>query len=150
MTIAHARSCNANACCCIQVRCGALLGGPRRTLGVVLILAALSTSIQGCATPAAVPPPARSAEPVPLAVLTEPIPLESADPRDDPYLSQLRQKIKEKWGYPCVRDTSARTCDYKTTKLVIVVSILQDGRVAQVTVKEAADHKIMTTTLWPP
>src|SRR5438270_657545 len=41
----------------------------------------------------------------------EPIPLDSSDPRYNDYLDRVRRMIKEKWGYPCIKDVSTGNCD---------------------------------------
>ena len=59
----------------------------------------------------------------------EPIPLDSSDPKYNDYLERVRRMIKEKWGYPCIKDIATGHCDYKSARLVIVFGILKDGRV---------------------
>jgi TonB family protein len=51
--------------------------------------------------------------------------------------------IKEKWGYPCVKDGNVTgQCDYKSAQLVIVFDIIKSGRVSQVRVQETSGYKI--------
>ena len=57
----------------------------------------------------------------------EAIPLDSEDPNYNDYLDQVRRRIKEKWGYPCVG--TPRNCEYKTASLDVHFGILKDGRV---------------------
>src|SRR5439155_440999 len=45
----------------------------------------------------------------------EPIPLDSADPKYNDYLERVRRMIKEKWGYPCIKDI-------ETGRLVVAVA----------------------------
>jgi hypothetical protein len=42
----------------------------------------------------------------------EPVPLDSTDPRYNDYLDRVRRMIKEKWGYPCIKDAATGSCDY--------------------------------------
>ena len=44
-----------------------------------------------------------------------------------PYLELVRQKIRTKWGYPCVRDIATGRCDYKRVTVVIAFDILKNG-----------------------
>jgi TonB family protein len=71
----------------------------------------------------------------------DPIPLDSVDARYSDYLEQIRRRIKEKWGYPCVRN-SAGGCDHYDTSLVIHFGILKDGRVPFVDVVRRSDHAV--------
>ena len=64
----------------------------------------------------------------------EPIPLDSRDPRYSDYLDRIRRMIKEKWGYPCVKNDSTQECEYKTALLVIEFGIARDGKVPFVNV----------------
>jgi TonB family protein len=70
----------------------------------------------------------------------DPMPLDSQDERYSEYLEQVRRRIKEKWGFPCVR--TARGCDHYTTSLDVHFGILKDGRVQFVDVVKASDHAI--------
>jgi TonB C terminal len=72
----------------------------------------------------------------------DPIPLDSVDERYSEYLEQIRRRIKEKWGFPCVRNPSTRECDHYTTSLDVHFGILKDGRVQFVDVVKASDHSI--------
>jgi TonB family protein len=70
----------------------------------------------------------------------DPIPLDSDDARYSDYLEQIRRRIKEKWGYPCVR--TARGCDHHATSLDVHFGILKDGRVQFVDVVRSADYSV--------
>src|SRR5207248_4299199 len=72
----------------------------------------------------------------------EPIALDSADPKYTDYLDQGRRRIKEKWGFPCVKNDSTRQCEYKTTHLVIEFGIAKDGKVPFVTVLRSSGYPI--------
>jgi TonB family protein len=72
----------------------------------------------------------------------DPVPLDSADERYSEYLEQVRRRIKEKWGFPCVRNPATRGCDHHTTSLDVHFGILKDGRVQFVDVVKSADHSI--------
>src|SRR5437773_217950 len=72
----------------------------------------------------------------------EPIPLDSNDPKFNDYLERIRRMIKEKWGYPCVKDLVNGHCDYKSARLVIVFGILKDGRVPTVEVAQQSGYPI--------
>jgi TonB family protein len=72
----------------------------------------------------------------------EPIRLDSTDPRYSDYLDRIRRMIKEKWGYPCVKNASTRACDYKTTNLVIEFGIARDGVVPFVNVLRPSGYQI--------
>jgi protein TonB len=72
----------------------------------------------------------------------EPIPLDSSDPKFNDYLERIRRMIKEKWGYPCVKDLANGHCDYKSARLVIVFGILKDGRVPVVEVAQQSGYPI--------
>ena len=49
------------------------------------------------------------------------------DSHFSPYLELVRQRIREKWGYPCVRDIATGHCDYKRVMVVIAFDILKNG-----------------------
>jgi len=72
----------------------------------------------------------------------EPIPLDSDNPRFNDYLEQVRRRIKEKWGYPCVVKDGGRNCEYKTASLDVQFGILKDGRVQFVEVVRQSDYAI--------
>jgi protein TonB len=72
----------------------------------------------------------------------EPIPLDSANPKHSDYLDQIRRRIKEKWGFPCVKNESTRQCEYKTTQLVIEFGVAKDGKVPFVTVLRSSGYPI--------
>jgi TonB family protein len=59
----------------------------------------------------------------------EPIPLDSRDPKYSDYLDRIRRMIKERWGYPCVKNGGTGQCEYKTAQLVIEFGIAKDGNV---------------------
>jgi TonB family protein len=72
----------------------------------------------------------------------EPIPLDSVNPKYTDYLDQVRRRIKEKWGFPCVKNDVTRQCEYKTTQLVIEFGIAKDGKVPFVTVLRSSGYPI--------
>jgi outer membrane biosynthesis protein TonB len=72
----------------------------------------------------------------------EPIPLESSDPQFNDYLDRVRRMIKEKWGYPCIKNVASGHCDYKSARLVIVFGILKDGRVPVVAVAQESGYEV--------
>src|SRR5437867_9571633 len=72
----------------------------------------------------------------------EPIPLDSADPKYNDYLERVRRMIKEKWGYPCIKDVSTGHCDYKSARLKIVFGILRDGRVPMLEIAQQSGYPI--------
>ncbi len=72
----------------------------------------------------------------------EPIPLDSADPKFSDYLDRVRRMIKERWGYPCVKNVSTGQCEYKTAHLVIEFGILRDGKVPFVNVLQPSGYGI--------
>jgi homeobox protein ESX1 len=72
----------------------------------------------------------------------EPIPLDSADPRYSDYLDQIRRRIKDKWGYPCVKNDHTRECEYKTAQLVIEFGIAKDGKVPFINVVRSSGYPI--------
>jgi len=72
----------------------------------------------------------------------EPIPLDSSDPKFNDYLDRIRRMIKEKWGYPCIKDSTTGHCDYKSARLVIVFGILKDGRVPMLEVAQQSGYEV--------
>jgi len=72
----------------------------------------------------------------------DPVPLDSVDERYSEYLEQVRRRIKEKWGFPCVRNPETRGCDHYTTSLDVHFGILKDGRVQFVDIVKASEHSI--------
>src|SRR2546422_1431918 len=72
----------------------------------------------------------------------EPIPLDSSGPKYNDYLDRVRRMIKEKWGYPCIKDAVSGHCDYKSARLVIVFGILKDGRVPMLEVSQQSGYGI--------
>jgi TonB family protein len=75
-------------------------------------------------------------------IVGDPIPLDSEDQRYSEYLEQVRQRIKEKWGFPCVRRPGTAECEPHTTSLEVEFGILKDGRVQFVDLVRSADHGI--------
>ncbi|OGL19083.1 MAG: hypothetical protein A3F92_02030 [Candidatus Rokubacteria bacterium RIFCSPLOWO2_12_FULL_71_22] len=73
----------------------------------------------------------------------EPIPLDSKDPKYNDYLDRVRRMIKEKWAFPCVRDTATGGCEYHTAQLQIEFGIAKDGRVPFVTLRRPSGFDIM-------
>jgi outer membrane biosynthesis protein TonB len=72
----------------------------------------------------------------------EPIPLDSTDPKFNDYLDRIRRMIKDKWGYPCIKDVATGHCDYKSARLVIVFGILKDGRVPTLEVAQQSGYGV--------
>jgi TonB family protein len=70
----------------------------------------------------------------------EPIRLDSEDPRYNDYLEQIRRRIQEKWGYPCIK--TERSCEFKEATLDIEFGILKDGRVQFVEVVRPSEYQI--------
>jgi TonB family protein len=68
------------------------------------------------------------------------VPLDSRDPKFSDYLERVRRKIKDNWGYPCIKN--GRECEYKTAQLQIEFGIAKDGRVAFVTVRRVSGWDI--------
>lgn len=71
----------------------------------------------------------------------EPIPLDSRDPKFSDYLDRVRRMIKERWGFPCVKNPVTRECEYKSAQLVVEFGIAKDGRVPFV--------NVMRSSGWP-
>jgi TonB family protein len=72
----------------------------------------------------------------------EPIPLDSTDARYSDYLDQVRRRIKDKWGFPCVKNESTRACEYKTAQLIIEFGIAKNGKVPFITVLRSSGYAI--------
>jgi outer membrane biosynthesis protein TonB len=72
----------------------------------------------------------------------DPIPLDSPDGRYSDYLEQVKRKITEKWGYPCVKNTRTRDCEAITTSLDVQFGILKDGRIQYVEIVRVSDNAI--------
>jgi TonB family protein len=72
----------------------------------------------------------------------DPVPLDSDDQRYNEYLEQVRRRIKEKWGFPCVRNPSTRECEHHSTSLDVHFGILRDGRVQFVDIVRQSDHAV--------
>jgi outer membrane biosynthesis protein TonB len=62
------------------------------------------------------------------------IPLGSTDGAYGGYLDRVRRMIKEKWGYPCVKDVASGHCEYKSGEVLIEFGIFKDGRVPYIKV----------------
>jgi TonB family protein len=75
-------------------------------------------------------------------IIGEPIPLDSKDPDFSDYLERVRQLIKRNWGYPCVKNTDTRECEYKSARLVVDFGILRQGPVQFVEVRQASGWSI--------
>jgi TonB family protein len=82
---------------------------------------------------------ARPSELTPLGP-TEPIPLDSPDPRYSAYLEQVRKRITEKWQYPCVK--TKQSCEYKEPALELDFGILPDGQLQFVKVVQTSEYPI--------
>jgi TonB family protein len=76
------------------------------------------------------------------AIEGEPIALDSTDPRYSDYLDQIRRRIKDKWGYPCVKNDSTRECEYKTAQLIIEFGIAKDGKVPFINIVRSSGYPI--------
>jgi TonB family protein len=72
----------------------------------------------------------------------EPIPLDSVDPRYSDYLDQVRRHIKDKWGYPCVKNDRTRECEYKTVQLIVEFGIAKNGTVPFINVVRSSGFAI--------
>jgi TonB family protein len=72
----------------------------------------------------------------------EPIPLDTADARYSEYFDRVRRMIKERWGYPCVKNVLTRECEYKTASLIVEFGIAKDGRVPFITVRQSSGWPI--------
>ena len=59
---------------------------------------------------------------------TEPIPLDTVDPRYAAYLTLVRDKIKSHWLYPCVKSSSTGDCAYNSTRRSLSTRMRQPGR----------------------
>ena len=75
-------------------------------------------------------------------IVGDPIPLDSDNPRYNEYLELVRRRIKEKWGFPCVRSASGRECEAHETSLEVHFGILKDGQVPFVEIVRVSDHVI--------
>jgi TonB family protein len=71
----------------------------------------------------------------------DPIPLDSEDARFSDYLEQVRRRIKDKWGFPCVRKPGGE-CQGHTTSLDVQFGILKDGSLQFVDIIRSADYEI--------
>jgi TonB family protein len=71
-----------------------------------------------------------------------PIPLDSTDARFSDYLEQIRRRIQEKWGFPCVRSTATRPCEVHDASLDVHFGILKDGRVQFVDLVRSSQFEI--------
>jgi len=68
----------------------------------------------------------------------QPIPLDSIDPRYGDYLTQVRERIKSRWSYPCVDDKATGRCEHLNARLLLEFGITTDGQVPYVTVRESS------------
>jgi TonB family protein len=71
-----------------------------------------------------------------------PIPLDSTDERFNDYLEQIRRRIQEKWGFPCVRSAASRQCEVHDASLDVHFGILKDGRVQFVDLVRSSQYDI--------
>jgi len=93
---------------------------------MAVVLLALTASLEGCSTTS----------------VADPVPLHSTDPRYGEYLDRVRQMIKAKWGYPCVRNDVMAPCEYKSAKLTIQFGLREDGQVDYITVIKKSEWEI--------
>jgi TonB family protein len=106
------------------------------------ILAALVLVLTGCATQSQETVPRSLTSPLPSrrlgddaifghgGILGPPIAADSTDPLYSDYLEHVRQRIQERWGYPCVR--AGQSCDYKNASVEAEFGILKNGRLQYV------------------
>ena len=73
----------------------------------------------------------------------EPIPLDSKEPRYSDYLDRVRRMIRDKWAFPCVRDTASGRCEYHSAQLQVEFGIAKDGHVPFVTLRRQSGYDIM-------
>jgi hypothetical protein len=71
-----------------------------------------------------------------------PIRLDSTDERFSDYLEQIRRRIQEKWGFPCVRSSVTRQCEVHDATLDVHFGILKDGRVQYVDLVRSSEFDI--------
>ncbi len=71
----------------------------------------------------------------------EPIPLDSSDAKFSDYLDRLRRRIKDKWGFPCIRGGPG-VCEYKTTSLIVEFGILKNGQLQFIEIVQSSGFPI--------
>ena len=76
----------------------------------------------------------------------EPIRLDSRDldPKYRKYFEDVRQMIKDKLRYPCVKEEVR--CSYKTTQLVVDFGVGKDGSVPHVIVSKPSEFEVYNET----
>jgi TonB family protein len=72
----------------------------------------------------------------------DPVTLDSKDPRYSDFLEQVRRRIKEHWGYPCVKNLSTRQCEYLSAQLIVEFGILKSGRLQFVEIVRSSGYEI--------
>jgi len=72
----------------------------------------------------------------------DPVSLDNPDPRYADYLLRVKRQIEEKMTYPCVKDPTTRSCDYKSAQLVLEFGIRKDGELAFVQLRDAATDPV--------
>ncbi|HSE92550.1 MAG TPA: TonB C-terminal domain-containing protein [Methylomirabilota bacterium] len=72
----------------------------------------------------------------------EPIPLDSPDAKYSDWLERVRRQIKEKWGYPCVKNPLTGECEYKTATLVVEFGVLRGGQLQFIEVRRPSGFSI--------
>lgn len=70
----------------------------------------------------------------------EPISLENPDPKFAEYLARVKEKIVSNWGFPCVKDSVTKACDYRSAALVIEFGILKDGHLQFVELRQPSGN----------
>lgn len=68
----------------------------------------------------------------------DPVALDNPDPKYADYLLRVKRQIEEKMTYPCVRDSTTKSCDYKSAQLVLEFGIRKDGQLAFVQLRSGA------------
>jgi TonB family protein len=72
----------------------------------------------------------------------DPIALDSHDANFSEYLEKVRQQIKAKWNYPCVKNHTTMQCEYLSAQLVVEFGILKSGRLQYVDVVRSSGYAI--------
>ena len=72
----------------------------------------------------------------------DPIALDSRDANFSEYLEKVRQQIKAKWNYPCVKNHTTMQCEYLSAQLVVEFGILKSGRLQYVDVVRSSGYAI--------
>ena len=109
---------------------------------MVTLLTALCLLTSAATASAQQPPESEEARREQSGIEGEPIPLDSKDSKYNDYLDRVREMIKRKWEYPCVKDDATGRCEYKFAQLVIEFGILKDGRVPFVIVRQPSEFDI--------